>query len=242
MDTEKSDYPEHLEDIEPDDYILDDTLSSWSREKKPIWKRLVSGSEAPFILMGIGLVVVIVLFLLFSPKGGSDDYGLQLDQLNARVQQLEQNLTAAEAAFQKIQKIEDDIETIRKKTNRLESLDASAALRIDRTIKDFKNLQQEVQALRLPSKKNTVSPTPTTPQGNITPKESKPSPKQPAVLDPKAGPEQEGAVYHQVKKGETLYGISRQHDVSLDTIYRLKRASKRSGHLSRPKTCCQTLG
>jgi LysM repeat protein len=238
MDTEKSNYPEHLEDIEPDDYIIDDTLSSWNREKKPIWKRLVTGSEAPFILMGIGLVVVITLFFLFAPKGESGNAGRQISQLSGRIQQIEEKFAAFETTLQRLPGIENEIASIQKKMNRLESMDASAALRIDRVAKDFKNLKNDLKALSSKTPKGISRPTSTKTSKNLIPKESKPDKKSPPIVESKKNkkqlsvvkskpaPKQSTVAYHQVKKDETLYRISRQYGVSVETIFQLNGLKK----------------
>lgn len=220
MDNEKTNYPDHLEDIEPDDYILDDTLSSWNREKKPIWKRLVTGSEAPFILMGIGLLVIITLFFLFAPKGDSGDSREQMIQLLGRIQQLEQKVADFDAIQNKLPDIEKQIESIQKKSKRLESMDASASLRIDRVVKDIKIVKEQFKSFKASSSLPPKSAT-TKPQKKIsttTPVESR---KQTTKVVKKSAPKQVDAVYHQVKKGETLYRISLKHKISVETVKKL---------------------
>lgn len=226
MDTEKTNYPEHLEDIEPDDYILDDTLSSWNREKRPIWKRLVTGSEAPFVLMGIGLIVVITLFFLFAPKGESGDTHEKIVQLSGRVQQLEEKIATYDALLQRLPSLEKEIESIQKMTHRLESMDASAALRIDRVVKDVKLLKDDFKSSKIKASPSTSKSALRAPIKSTPIQKSKQVQKQATVVAKKSAPKQVDAIYHEVKKGETLYRISRQHNVSVETINRLNGLKK----------------
>ncbi len=223
MDSKKDNYPEHLEDIEPDDYILDDTLSGWNREKRPFFKRLASGSEAPFILLGIGLVVVIALFFFFAPKEKPNNTVQQMGRFSERFQQIEEKIVTLDASLQKLAIIENDIADLQKKIGRLESVDASAALRIDRISKDFNSLKQEINNLATQKKTSAI----------VVPSQKKapaivapPQKKAPVATEPSSN--ESPAIYHQVQKGETLYRISQDYKVSIDTIYRLNSLSKKS--------------
>ena len=152
-------------------------------------------SSMPFIIGGLGLAVLVVMFVLFlsRPKSVVDQEYLQ--SLETRMQQLEKKLATIgvmDQAIEGIGKQEKKLEQLDKKTDRFES---TVTTQIDQIIKELGLLHQKI------SQKTPAS----APQPETAAK------KQPGA----AKKAQSKAQFHQVQVGETLYRISRQYGLSI---------------------------
>jgi len=152
-------------------------------------------SSMPFIIGGLGLAVLVVMFVLIlsRPKNIVDQEYLQ--SLETRMQQLEKKLATIgvmDQAIERLGKQEKKLEQLDKKTDRFES---TVTTQIDQIIKELGLLHQKI------SQKTPAS----APQPETAAK------KQPVA----AKKAQSKAQFHQVQAGETLYRISRQYGLSI---------------------------
>jgi len=155
-------------------------------------------SIVPFIIGGLGLVALVVMFviILSGPKNIVDLEYLQ--SLESRMQQLEKKLATIGIMDQTIERLgnqEQNLDRLDKKTGRFES---TVTTQIDQIIKELGVLHQKTSHIS----------TAAAPQPNTADK------KQP-VASKKA---ESAAQFHQVQPGETLYRISRRYGLSIEQL------------------------
>lgn len=197
----------------------DESYSLFAKKKSG---RLVDRTEIPFVLMGVGLLVLIVLFIFFIPKTHKTD-SKDLKLIESRLKVLEQRM--------------GDLESVKGKTapmvtpenaspanpveyQQLVNWIKSNAEIISEIIKKIDALKQEMHGRQ--AKGGTVA----------AQKKSglKPQPKPKTAAGPKIAPQLPkpanivGTIkmtYHKVEKGETLYRISRKYGITVKKIQKL---------------------
>jgi LysM repeat protein len=155
-------------------------------------------SIMPFVIGGLGLVVIVVMVILIlsRPKNTVDQE--YLGSLEKRMQQLEKKLASIGVMDQIIKRLgnqEQDMDLLDKKINRFES---SVGTQIDQIIKELGALHQktsQIAASRAPQPETVAK-------------------KQP-LASKKAVP---ASQYHQVQAGETLFRISRRYGLSVQQL------------------------
>ena len=215
----------------------DESYSLFAKKKSG---RLVERTEIPFILMGVGLLVLIVLFIFFIPKTHKTD-SKDLKLIESRLKVIEQRIGDLESVKSQGQTAapmvtpENASPANPVEYQQLVNWIKSNADIISEIIKKIDALKQEVHGRQTKGgsvaaqKKSGLKPQP----------KSKPQPKaqlkpQPKKLKPEAGPQiapqlpkPENVVgtvkmtYHRVEKGETLYRISRKYGISVKKIQKL---------------------
>jgi len=172
---------EELKDLSRDDYYDD---HSGILQKKYF---------TPFTVGGIGLVIVVILFIVLLTGTKDTVDSKQLQSLETRIQQLENKLTSIVGMDQTLDKLGKQEEKLNSIGERFDSFNSAVSTQIDQIIKELGALQ----------KKSSQSPAPQaqqTEQAAITgKKEAKPE-------------------FHLVRPKETLWGISRQYGLSLDQL------------------------
>lgn len=153
---------------------------------------LQNKSNLPYIIGGVGLVIVVILFVIIL-SGSSDGVKLeQLQSLEKRIEQLEKRMTTMgvmDQALERIDKSEKELGLIMERVDRFES---TLTTQIDQIIKELGVLHQ----------KTGSSP---------TPKTQAPKPVAKTGTGKKAK-------FHEVSVGETLYSISRRYDLTVDQL------------------------
>ena len=155
-------------------------------------------SILPYIIGGLGLVVLVVMFVivLSRPKNTVDLEYLQ--SLEARMQQLEKKLATIGIMDQTIERLgkqEQKLDRLDKKTDRFES---TVTTQIDQIIKELGALHQKIS------------------QNSAT---AAPQPKTAAKKKPAASKKATSTIqFHQVQAGDTLYRISRRYGLSIEQL------------------------
>jgi LysM repeat protein len=155
-------------------------------------------SIMPFVIGGLGLVVLVVMFviILSRPKNIVDQEYLQ--SLETRMQQLEKKLATIGVIDKTIERLgrqEQALDRLDKKTDRFKS---TVKTQIDQIIKELGALHQKLSKI----------------SANPAPQPKTVDKKQP-VASKKA---ESTTKFHQVQTGETLYGISRRYGLSVDQL------------------------
>jgi LysM repeat protein len=207
-DRTESFYRDTIEDAGSEEYSLEDPLAFWHEEKKTLWKKIFGRSETPFFIMGAGLVVLVVIFFVIAPKGGNQDVLRQVDLLSERIQKAEEKLGNMEALLKGAAQAESRTAAVDKSLPKFDSADASASLKMDRMADELSLMQKDINALK--SQKIAAREIPTASK-NTGKAQSAPQ-----------------AVYHEVQSGETLYRISRQYNISVDSLRRLNGLSEQA--------------
>jgi LysM repeat protein len=155
-------------------------------------------SIMPFVIGGLGLVVLVVMFviILSRPKNIVDQEYLQ--SLETRMQQIEKKLATIGVMDQTIERLgkqEQDLGRLDKKTDRFES---TVTTQIDQIIKELGALHQKIS------------------QNSAT---AAPQPKTAGKKQPVASKKAKATIqFHQVQAGDTLYRISRRYGLSIEQL------------------------
>jgi LysM repeat protein len=149
-------------------------------------------SIIPFVIGGVCLVALIIFFIvLFSGPGDIADEN-QLQNIEARIQKLESKLATIgviDQALDRLAKQEEELDLL---SNRLDRFETTTKTQIDQIIKELGMLHQKTANMPT-SRAQATQPT----------AESKKVTKQ---------------TYHEVRAGETLYGISRLYGLTVEQL------------------------
>lgn len=153
---------------------------------------LQSKKTLPFIIGGIGLVIIVILLVmvLFGPSDGVDRK--QIQALEERVQGLEQQLAAIGAVDQALNRIENNEKEIHLFMERVDRFEGTVSTQIDQIIKELGVLHQKTG--------------------------SEPAPKASSPQPVAKSPAEKKIKVHQVKAGETLYSIGRRYGLTVDQL------------------------
>jgi LysM repeat protein len=223
----------------------DGLYDPWQRSRQSAVKRLFNRWETPFLLIGTSLIILIVIFLLFIPRG-SGDTTRKFAHLEEKIGAIETQLNALEMKIapveEKLGKLEHKIGTssstgdiaarldaqaasIERLTDRLANIDSSIAQRVDHAVKGV-----ERSGKGKPIAEKKAEPTPKPAAASVKPNNS--TPKAPAPPQKAATPAekpnntavaQHKTTQHVVRPGETLYRISKQYKISVDALRQLNK-------------------
>ena len=148
----------------------------------------------PFIIGGIGLVIIVILLVmvLSGPSGEVDR--MQIQALEEKIQGLEQKLATVGVIDQVLNRIENNEKEIHLFMERVDRFEGTVSTQIDQIIKELGALHR----------KTGSAPTP-----QAGAKATQPAAKPPA---------EKKIEVHQVKAGETLYSISRRYGLTVDQL------------------------
>ena len=183
-------------------------------------------SELSLIFLGAGLVTVIVFFIMFKPTSSEVS---ETKEAETAVQSLEQRLTVLEQRLVDQLESEDltpgtgkaqpSLDTYAARVKRVEAALSMKfdilAKRMDRIDRRIEGIEQKQKKLLLTSNHNKPVAAKSVPK-----KVSAPTAKKSGTTQTKA------PVLHQVKKGETLYSISKRYNITVDRLRRLNKLSK----------------
>jgi LysM repeat protein len=197
-------YRDANEDTESE-YQLEDPMTFWNAEKKTLWRKILGRTETPFVLMGVGLMLVVALFFAFFPRGEGGEALPDSEALSERFQQIEDKIGRMETTLEGLSVLQEDMEPVKKAVLRFDNADASMSARVQRLAEEMASLQKEMESLKKTLTAEAKASTP-------TPRAEKPA-------------SASQAAYHEVVKGDTLYSIGRRYGVSVDAIRRLNGLS-----------------
>jgi len=149
------------------------------------------------------VVIILILFYIFLPTGNGTQGTAQLKGLEARLDQVEKRMLKLEGVGERVLNLEKSLKDNGTLEKQLDRLEASIAKRLDQVDKELLQLRKNMQAKQA---KTTVAPS-TNQQKSATP--------------PKA-------TQHVVKKGDTLYSISRTYGLTVDRLRTINKLDKNS--------------
>jgi len=194
-------------------------------------------SEFSLILLGAGLVTLIVFFIIFSPSVNQKS---DKSKNNLQLQSLEKRITDIETILQKEKLKETDIgssgtsspsvvnHSIEIYKSRVERVETALSVKFDTLTKRLDIITQKLAVL---SKKinnitarttirKTIAKSNTRKIKSITHKAKRPKVKKKS--------QKKNSIFHTVKKGDTLYGISRKYSTTVSRLRLLNKLSKKS--------------
>ena len=171
-------------------------------DREPYYKRssevFREKSIRPYIIGGLGLLVLIVLLVIILSRPENTVDQQYLKSLETRMQQLEKKLATIGVIDQTIERLgkqEMDLDRLDKKTARFES---TVTTQIDQIIKELGALQQKITRHSA-----TAASPPKTADKN----------RSAASINA-----QSAIKLHHVQAGDTLYGISRRYGLSVEQL------------------------
>jgi LysM repeat protein len=153
---------------------------------------LQNKSNLPYIIGGVGLVIIVILFVII--LSGSSD-GVKLEQLQAlekRIEQLEKRMATLGGMDQALERIDNSEKELGLIMERLDRFEGTVTTQIDQIIKELGKLHQKTGSVPAPKAK-----TPQPVAKSTTEKKMK---------------------VHEVSAGETLYSISRRYGLTVDQL------------------------
>jgi len=153
---------------------------------------LQNKSNLPYILGGIGLVIIVILLVIVLSRP-SDVYDRrQLQALEEKIQGLEKRLATIGLLDQALDRIDNNEKELNLIMERVDRFEGSVTTQIDQIIKELGALHQKTGSARAPK---TKSPQPVA-----------------------KSTEEKKTKVHQVSAGETLYSISRRYGLTVDQL------------------------
>ena len=156
--------------------------------------KIFKTSELSFVLMGIGLLALIMLFVVLVPGNRKAEDNNRIMVLEAKLEQLEDRLVKCEGIDERLVRLETQGKNNQLIKSRLDRLESSF-LKIANITKKLDNLQK---------RRVEVEPT-------------KAVEPESAAVSKEATKER----YHKVQAGDTLYNISRRYGVTVNALRRL---------------------
>jgi LysM repeat protein len=185
-----------VDDFDEDEYPV------WEKQKKSsVSETLLKKIEIPYILMAVGLVIVLVVFFISMSKEDEVEDVSRIDALEQRLGAIEDRLFKLEGINPRAETIGEQNKTLDSLILKVSQLEADVTARMDQLSSDLSKLGRKVTTVE--------RATPVSAKKDTSAKET------PAK-----------AVYHQVRRGETLYGIGRQYDVSIEDLRKFNNLTR----------------
>jgi hypothetical protein len=153
---------------------------------------LQNKSIFPYIIGGIGLVVIVILLFMVLSGSSNGINSKQLQALEERIQGLEQKLATVSVIDQVLDRVDNNEKEINLFMERVDRFEGTVTTQIDQIIKELGALHQ----------KTGSAPT------------TKAKAKQPVAKSA----EPKKIKVHEVKAGDTLYSISRRYSLTVDQL------------------------
>lgn len=193
---------EITEDTPDDDDYDEDEYPFWEKRKKfSLSDSLFKKIKMPFILMAAGLIVLLVVFFI-SVTGRDDNIEIsRIESIEKRLGSLEDRVFKVEGAGIQTEGVGQQDEKIEALQDKVLQLETDITSRMDRLSSDLSKL----------SKKTSAS-------AQAAPAPQKKTPAKKAASQP---------LYHQVRSGDTLFGIGKKYGISVAEIRKLNNLSSR---------------
>jgi LysM repeat protein len=187
-----------LEDDPEGDFLEDEDYPVWQKPKKGLLgDNLFKTLKFPVVIIGVGFLVLIVFSVVFISDRDTPNVDHQVALIEKRLRQIENRLNDLELNSGAGKRIEEQNSKLVEVEAKISRIEASVALRMDQIASEINRLQKRMSASRSSSAG----------AGSATP--SKPSQ---SSLNVK---------YHQVRAGETLYGIGKRYGLNAEALIKL---------------------
>jgi LysM repeat protein len=187
------------EEKNEEEHFNEEQYSPWAEHKEAKRSIKLGKYQVPSLLLGLAIVaLVVVLFLILRNGGGDTAASQRIVALEQRLQQLEERLDKFEGIDEKVTAIWEQAKSFEKFKDRFDRSEASTSLRMDHLTMSLEALQKQLNEAR-------------SMQTSATAKE------------PAAGKSSSKIQYHVVEAGDTVYGISKQYNLSVEELRRLNK-------------------
>ncbi len=203
MKWKDSEDAESLEKEPEGDFLEDEDYPAWQKPKKSLFgDKLFKKLEIPLIAMGVGLIVLIILFVVSISGRDNTDFDNQVASIEKRLRQIVDRLNNLELNTGGGKRIEEQNSKLVEINDKILRLEASVALRMDQIAAEMNRMQKRASSDRTSRASTTGAKKTTTSKPAQTTSNLK---------------------YHQVRAGETLYGIGKRYGLKLDELLRLNK-------------------
>lgn len=180
----------------------------YEEEYSPLGVKAGAGAHAfrkagnPVIWIPVAVIILILLYM-FLPRGNDPHGNTEIKGLEARLDQVEKRMLKLESVGERVLNLEKIIKDNGTLDTRLDRLEASLAKRMDQVDKELIQIRKDLETRQV---KKAAPP--------------------PATQPIKAAPDSKRQ--HIVKKGDTLYSISRSYGLSVDRLRKINKLDKNS--------------
>jgi LysM repeat protein len=192
--------------------------------------------KMPLILAGAGVVTLIIFFLLLFPKNQKSGTGVFTDTSEERLAQIEKRLLSLEEMNKRLTQLESRSRESENISGKVETLETSMTSRMDHIVKRLDSLQKSPEPRPADSSSRQSAKPPEKPAKAAEKIPEKVSEKVPEKVSEKVPEKVSEKVpekvpddtkprprYHELRKGENLYQISRTYRVPLEDLQRLNK-------------------
>jgi LysM repeat protein len=187
------------EEKNEEEHFNEEQYSPWAEHKEAKRGIKLGKYQVPSLLLGLAIIALLVVLFLILRNGGGDTAASQrIVALEQRLQQLEERLDKFEGIDEKVTAIWEQAKSFEKFKDRFDRSEASTSLRMDHLTMSLEALQKQLNEAR-----STQAP--------VTAK------------GPEAGKSSSKIQYHVVQSGDTIYGISKKYNLSVEELRRLNK-------------------
>ncbi len=181
--------------------------------------------KMPLILAGAGVVTPIIFFLLLFPKNQKSGTGVFTDTSEERLAQIEKRLLSLEEMNQRLTQLESRSRESENISGKVETLETSMTSRMDHIVKRLDSLQKGTGAEPRPAESSSRQAAKPPDKTVKVPEKTAKIPEKISEKVPEKVPDETKPRprYHELRKGENLYQISRTYKVPLEDLQRLNK-------------------
>ncbi len=161
---------------------------------------LQTKSNRPYIIGGIGLVIIVFLLVMVLSRPSDVVDGERLQTLEERIQKLEKKLATIDVIGQAFDRIDNNEKELNLIMERVDRFEGTITTQIDQIIKELGKLHQKTG--------------------------SAPPPKAKAVQPVAKSTTEKKMTVHEVGAGDTLYSISRRYGLTVDQLRKYNNIDK----------------
>jgi LysM repeat protein len=161
---------------------------------------LQTKSNRPYIIGGIGLVIIVILLVMVLSRPSDVVDGERLQTLEERIQKLEKKLATIDVIGQAFDRIDNNEKELNLIMERVDRFEGTITTQIDQIIKELGKLHQKTG--------------------------SAPPPKAKAVQPVAKSTTEKKMTVHEVGAGDTLYSISRRYGLTVDQLRKYNNIDK----------------
>ncbi len=211
--------------------------SGYAGEKSGKSGKTMFKSEFSLILLGAGLVTLIVFFIFFSPsfnqKSNGSGNDVQLQALEKRITDIETTLRKEKS---KLTGIDSSGNSAPSATNpsiesyklRVERVEAALSVKFDTLTKRLDTITSKLAALSKKINNKAIRPKVRKTIAKSTTRKIKSITHKPIRTKVMKKTQKKSSIFHTVRKGETLYGISRKYKTTVSSLRLLNKLKKTS--------------
>ena len=149
-------------------------------------------SNRPYIIGGIGLVIIVILLVVVLSRPSDVVDGKQLQSLEERIQGLEKKLATIDVINQAFDRIDNNEKELNLIMERVDRFEGTVTTQIDQIIKELGKLHRKTGSAQ-PPKAKAAQPAAKSTTGKKT-------------------------KVHEVSTGDTVYSISRRYGLTVDQL------------------------